>query len=235
MRHATDADHVIAVTTIVSRQRSLRSAAWIGAVWGLGHTLTVVAVGGAIIVFGLVIPARLGMSLEFAVALMLIVLGVWNLKGFARLRPEHSHSHSHGDYVHCHAHGHSPGQHGHEEQETPQAKLDELFAGGPLYRALRPLVVGIVHGLGGSAAVALLVVPIIRSPAWGVAYLLVFGAGTIAGMMIVTAAIAVPVRYSAMRSAVFHRRLGFASGLLSVSFGLFLAYQVGFVQGLFGN
>ncbi len=98
---------------------------------------------------------------------------------------------------------------------------------------MRPLVVGVVHGLAGSAAVALLVIPIIPNPFWAMVYLLVFGIGTIAGMMLITAAIALPVSYTATRSAVFHHRLGLASGFLSVGFGLFMVFEIGFVQGLF--
>jgi high-affinity nickel-transport protein len=232
MRHATDADHVVAVTTIVSRERSIRSAAWIGAVWGFGHTLTIIAVGGAIILFGLVIPPRLGMSMEFSVALMLIVLGTWNLKGFLGLvGSDGAHSHSHGDYTHSHAHNHRG--HGHREAHTSQGWLDRHFGKLRLYQAMRPLVVGVVHGLAGSAAVALLVIPIIPNPFWAMVYLLVFGMGTIAGMMLITAVIALPVSYTATRSAAFHHRLGLASGFLSVGFGLFMVFEIGFVQGLF--
>jgi high-affinity nickel-transport protein len=97
---------------------------------------------------------------------------------------------------------------------------------------LRPIVIGIVHGLAGSAAVALLVLPIIRNPAWGLAYLLIFGLGTIAGMMLITAAIAVPITYTT-RFQFFNRHLGTAAGALSFGFGLFLVYQIGFVDGLF--
>src|SRR5580704_6822279 len=123
MRHATDADHVVAVTTIVSRERSIRSAAWIGAVSGFGHTLTIIAVGGAIILFGLVIPPRLGMSMEFSVALMLILLGAWNLGGVPRLvGSQPAHSHSHGNCVHSHTHGHHAHEHG--EIQTSQGWLD---------------------------------------------------------------------------------------------------------------
>ena len=85
MRHATDSDHVVAVTTIVSRQRNIGSAAWTGIFWGIGHSLTLLVVGGAIILFGVVVPQRLGMSLEFCVALMLILLGALNFeRPFAR-------------------------------------------------------------------------------------------------------------------------------------------------------
>jgi ABC-type nickel/cobalt efflux system permease component RcnA len=241
MRHATDSDHVVAVTTIVSRQRNIASAAWTGIFWGIGHSLTLLAIGGAIILFGVVVPERLGMSFEFCVALMLILLGALNLRATFRAVENvsadhdhdslHQHAHRHGDYVHSHIHGHEPATHGHTEEALPPAKLDRWFGRFGFYRALRPLVIGIVHGLAGSAAVALLVLPIIQSPIWALAYLLIFGVGTIAGMMLITAAIAVPVSYST-RFQFLHRHLATAAGVLSVGFGLFLVYQIGFVDGL---
>ncbi len=203
MRHATDPDHVIAVTTIVARQGSMRHAAWIGALWGVGHTLTILLVGSGIILFNLVIPPRLGLTMELCVGLMLILLGILNLTGVTRWLTErwtptakaapdgHSHPHVHGDYyVHKHFHGHAPGAHGHAPDATAQGRLDRALGRLGLYQALRPLVVGVVHGLAGSAAVALLVLATIHNSAWAVAYLLVFGVGTIAGMMIITAALA---------------------------------------------
>jgi high-affinity nickel-transport protein len=238
MRHATDADHVIAVTTIVSRRRSVAGAALVGMLWGVGHTLTILVVGGAIVVFGVVIPPRLGLGMEFGVALMLIALGVLTLAAPLRsLRGSaggHSHPHPHGDYVHTHPHGHGPGGHGHDDARTPQARLDRWLGGLGPYQAARPVVVGLVHGLAGSAAVALLVLATIRDPAWAVAYLLVFGLGTIAGMALITLVVALPFAYTAGRSAAFHRALATATGLLSLAFGLVLAYQVGVVDGLFG-
>ena len=240
MRHATDSDHVVAVTTIVSRQGNIRSAAWTGIFWGIGHSLTLLFVGGAIILFGLVVPARLGMSLEFCVALMLILLGALNLRATFRSvgtlssahHGIHRHLHRHGDYIHSHMHGHEPETHGHAEEDVAPAKLDRLFGRARIYQALRPIMIGIVHGLAGSAAIALLVLPIIRAPLWAMAYLLVFGFGTIGGMMLITAAIAVPVSYST-RFQLLHRHLGTAAGALSLGFGLFLVYQIGFVDGLF--
>lgn len=235
MRHATDPDHVIAVTTIVSRQRSLRSAALIGALWGLGHTLTIVAVGTAIIGFGVVIPPRLGLTMEFSVGVMLIVLGVLTLSGFLdRLRGAHVHPHPHGDFVHAHAHSHAPEAHGHDESATTLGRIDAWFRGVGLYQVVRPLVVGIVHGLAGSAAVALLVLVAIPEPAWGVLYLLVFGAGTVAGMILITATTAAPFAYTAHRMVRFNRWLAVGSGVLSVAFGLFVVYDLGVVKGLFG-
>jgi len=242
MRHATDPDHVIAVTTIVSRQRSIRHAALIGILWGLGHTITILAVGSAIILFGLVIPPRVGLTMEFSVGLMLILLGVLNLSGILRwisetatpLQPDHhSHAHGHGDFVHSHPHGHLPGMHGHAEDATPVGWMDRTFGRLGVYQVVRPLVVGIVHGLAGSAAVALLVLTTIRVPSWAVLYLLVFGIGTIAGMMLITAAIAVPFTLSESRFARLNRGLGMVSGMASLAFGFFIVYQMGVVNGLF--
>lgn len=247
MRHATDPDHVLAVSTIVSRQRTLGRAVMVGALWGIGHSVTILVVGVAIVAFGLVIPPRVGLTMEFSVALMLILLGVLNLTGvLGRIAQAvgpvpggddrlHAHSHSHGDYVHSHAHGHAPLPHGHAEDETPQGRVDRIFGRLGVYQALRPLVVGLIHGLAGSAAVALLVLTTIRNPVWAAAYLVVFGIGTTAGMLLTTVAMAAPLVYTAGRFAQFNRHLATASGLLSLGFGLFMAYQVGFVDGLFSG
>jgi cytochrome c biogenesis protein CcdA len=245
MRHAMDPDHVIAVATIVSRQRTAWSAALIGSLWGIGHTVTITLVGGVIIVFGVVIPPRIGLAMEFSVALMLILLGILSLAGLtqrvtAMFTPGrgsdagiHAHPHSHRDYIHTHPHGHEPESHGHTEDATPLSRLDRIFGALGAYQAIRPLVVGLVHGLAGSAAVALLVLATIRDPLWAVAYLLLFGIGTIAGMMLITAVIGQTFAYTAGRFAKTHRYLGVASGLLSLGLGLFLAYQIGLVDGLF--
>ena len=240
MRHATDPDHVIAVTTIVARQRRVGAAALIGVLWGIGHTLTMVAVGGAIIVFGVVIPPRLGLTMELSVALMLILLGLLNVAGIMRwitgiLTPVHVHAHRHGDDVHNHAHGEAALAHRHAAENTPLARLDRRLGDLGLYQLLRPLVVGVVHGLAGSAAVALLVLATIPEPLWAIAYLVVFGVGTIAGMMLVTAASALPFAYTARRFTVVNRHLVLASGAASVGFGLFLVYQIGVVDGLFSS
>src|SRR5271163_3710239 len=138
MRHATDPDHVIAVTTIVSNQRNRMRAAMIGAFWGLGHTVTIFLVGAGIILFNLVIPVRLGLSMELSVAVMLIILGLVNVAGFLRSMPAgsappegkgviHSHPHSHGDYIHNHPHTHGPEGHPHAVEHTPLAWADRAF------------------------------------------------------------------------------------------------------------
>jgi high-affinity nickel-transport protein len=245
MRHATDPDHVIAVSTIVSRERSIAKAGCIGILWGVGHTLTILAVGGAIILFGLAIPPRVGLTMEFCVGLMLILLGVLNLTGamtwiskkFSPTHPqvagEHAHIHEHGAKVHFHWHSHSPKIEHHAESLSPPAALERSLGGLGVYQAIRPLVVGIVHGLAGSAAVALLVLGAIREPKWAVLYLLVFGVGTIAGMMLITTVIALPISFAGYRFAWLNRGLITGSGILSLIFGLFVCYHIGFVDGLF--
>jgi ABC-type nickel/cobalt efflux system permease component RcnA len=242
MRHATDPDHVIAVATIVSRQRSVRQGALIGALWGLGHTITILIVGSAIILFGIVIPTRVGLTMELSVGLMLILLGILNLAGIMGwiteiLTPSqlglHSHYHGHEDDIHSPAHGHSQEENGHADGAKPVGWMDRVFGRLGLYQIVRPLAVGIVHGLAGSAAVALLVLTTIRVPSWAVLYLLVFGIGTVAGMMVITAVIAVPFTFSENRFARLNRGLGVVSGLISLAFGLFIVYQMGFVNGLF--
>ncbi len=246
MRHATDPDHVIAVTTIVSRHRTTKGAALIGALWGVGHTLTILAVGTGIILLGWIIPPRVGLSLELSVGVMLIVLGIMNLTGVLQRitetatpagnppDPAHVHPHAHNDYVHSHAHGHQPEAHPHAPEQTPLARLDGWLGTLGLYQALRPLIVGSVHGLAGSAAIALLVLTTIgNNTGWSILYLLVFGAGTVAGMMLITAGIAWPIAYAGTRYARLPQRLRIASGLVSLALGLALAYQVGIVDGLF--
>ncbi len=246
MRHATDPDHVIAVTTIVARERTRLGATAIGAAWGLGHTLTIMLVGGGMILFGWVIPPRVGLSMEFSVGLMLIVLGIVNLRGVlgrigaSRLargeEPQHTHAHSHGDYVHTHAHEHNPEAHPHKAERTPLSWLDRHLGRIAAYQLMRPLVVGVVHGLAGSAAVALLVLTTIRNPAWALWYLLVFGVGTVAGMMLMTTVIAVPFTRTNPRFARLGGDFRIASGVISLAFGLFVAYRIGLVDGLFtGN
>ncbi len=288
MRHAMDADHVFAVATIVTRERSLAAAAAVGLLWGFGHSVTVFAVGAAILLMELVIPPWLGLALEFAVGIMLVTLGaiaLWTASRSAHVGmhalpvsaveaphethlvgvstaaltsiapalrkavppvglqtryrpheavtdPSHAHVHAHGDYMHTHVHRHGAQGHGHGENETPQGWLDRVFGRLSLYQALRPVLVGVLHGLAGSAGVALLVLAAVGNAAWGMAYLAVFGLGTTGGMMLITLLIAAPMAMGGTRSPALALTLKLAAGAMSLAFGLFLIYQIGFVQGL---
>ena len=211
MRHATDADHVLAVSTIVSRERTLRAAAPIGLLWGIGHTITILLVGGAIILFGIVIPPHLGLGMELSVALMLVLLGALTVRSVLRDATAIARAaKSDAD----HAHQHTRGE-------------------GERVRSMRPLIVGIVHGLADSAAVALLVLGAIRDAVSALGYLLVIGVGTIAGMLLITTALAVPIAAAAQRFQRLHWALGVATGLASVALGAVLFYEIGSVHGLF--
>lgn len=188
MRHATDADHVVAVTAIASSERSVGRALRIGAAWGIGHSATLFLVGGVIVLLGLTVPPRVGLAFEMLVALMLIAVGAITLSG------------------------------------------RQVAAPGSLRR---PVAVGFVHGLAGSAFVALLVLAAI--PGWmsQLLYLGLFGLGTIVGMAAITAAIALPATLASDRFGGMRRGLTIASGVASIAFGLILAHRVGVVDGLF--
>ncbi|MEO5617098.1 MAG: high-affinity nickel-transport family protein [Candidatus Eisenbacteria bacterium] len=225
IRHATDPDHVVAVIAISSRTRRWLPAAALGAMWGLGHTLTLFGVGTLIILFNLTVPARVGLALEFAVALALIVVGALNL-----------------------GHRHAAGTRDGEVQPPGSAAQgrgggthaeDALLRGTPgrpeaAVPAGRAFSVGVVHGLAGSAAVALLVLSLIPDPRWASLYLLIFALGTLIGMALVTAGVAIPLAHAARRWPRFEHGARLATGTLSIAFGLWLAWQIGVVDGLFG-
>lgn len=237
LRHATDADHVVAVTTIVSRQRSLRSAALVGITWGIGHTLMILFVGIAIIVFHVVIPEKTQQLFEFIVALLLVILGILNLTGVmqritrrlsSNTRP-HSHLHLH-DHMHVHTHLHI--QHI-DEVSGREEELPEFIRIHGIFQLIRPFVVGLVHGLAGSAAVALLILGSITDTATAALYLVIFGIGTIAGMMIITTLLGIPIIATSKKLQSFDRNIAWISGGISLLFGGYLAYEIGIVGGLF--
>jgi len=200
---------------------------------------------------GLGTRARLGLALEFSVALMLILLGVLNLTGALhwishKLSPthpdspasqtgQHSHLHFHCGKIHVHPHSHDGDPQHHAKEVDPPHWLAEPFVKLGWFHSLRPLLVGVVHGLAGSAAVALLVLGTIHNARWAIFYLLLFGIGTIAGMMLLTLAFAVPVTVAGNRFAWISRTMVAGTGVLSLAFGLVVAYQIGIVDGLFSS
>jgi high-affinity nickel permease len=251
MRHATDADHVVAITTIVSRQRSFAATGAVGALWGLGHTLTVTLVGLLIIVFGVVISPPVGLALELLVGLMLVLLGVLTLTGtmgrlVERFSLPHEHPHAHAGGAHTHAHDLA-----HELEDLDRdsaarglprplrsdaAVHPGVFARLGTFNVLRPITIGLVHGLAGSAAIALLVLASVPNPVSQLVYLAIFNVGVITGMVLITSILGLPFVFAAARFERLHRALVLASGTVSLALGLILIYQVGFIDGLFtGN
>jgi ABC-type nickel/cobalt efflux system permease component RcnA len=208
MRHALDADHLAAVATLVTRSRSIGQTVLQGLAWGAGHTLTLLLFGGAVLVLGLVLPERAAPALELAVGVMLVVLGAELLYRLWRRRV-HFHAHRHRDgakHFHAHAHEGKSRRHDPERHEHGQ--------GFPL----RALLVGMVHGMAGSAALILLSLEALRSPAWGLVYIAVFGIGSIAGMAALSVVIAIPMRLTSRR--LTSGRLDRAHGGLSALVGL---------------
>lgn len=224
MRHATDPDHVVAITTIVSGQPGLKKAGFIGVLWGIGHTCTVFVVGAMIIVFRVTIPPRVGLSMELAVAAMLIILGILNLTGGLGQLQERfliTSAPQYGAMI--------------SKVGNSNRKLGRIFQGLGRYAFFRPLFVGIVHGLAGSAAVALLVMATMHDAWSAIAYLLLFGLGTVSGMVLITMLIATPFLVAGRRFSGLNRGMTIASALISVGFGLFLSVQIAYVDGLFSS
>ena len=238
IRHATDPDHVVAIATVITRQHSISRAALVGICWGAGHTVTIVTVGIAIIVFGLAIPVRVGLSMELSVSLMLVLLGFINVRSFMNSKPRETisasdpipmvvaHTHSSGGPFHPHV---PSGPDSYSALPWP----DRAIGGPGIYIYLRSLVVGLVHGMAGSAAVALLVLATIHNPRWALTYLVLFGIGTVAGMVLITVSMASALRVCGIANGKWSHRMALVSGLLSVAFGGLIAIQILFVNGLF--
>ncbi len=227
LKHATEVDHVVAVSTIVSEQRKLWRSALVGGLWGAGHTASLILVGAFVLVLQIAIPDRISKWLEFSVALMIIVLGALALFRSLRGRAAvHVHQHRHDGQAHAHVHFHEP-----ETAHEPAHRV-EPHSHAVSRIGIKPLVVGAIHGLAGSAALTLLVLTQIESVFLGLLYLAVFGFGSIAGMMLMSGLIGLPFAYSTGKLAGFHRGLQTVAGVLSIAFGLWYAYEKGIASGL---
>ena len=231
VQHATDPDHLVAVATIVTRERRFLDGARVGVLWGLGHMLTLTVAGGLIVALDLSVGPALRLGLEMLVALMLVVLGVSRLRDAARgldtVSPRHltaRHRHGHAEALHSHPHAHGDQVHWHPHLH-PSRRLVAALAGGRGRLAPRAIAIGAVHGMAGSAAVSLLVLATLASAWSATAYLLVFGLGTIAGMTAFTAAMAYPVSV-ALRFARARRTLALGASLGSIAFGLVYAWRI---------
>ena len=216
LKHATDADHIVAVTTFVSESKSLWRSCGIGVFWGIGHTLSLALAGFVVIVFKVSIPGWLETRLEFIVALMLMALGarvlIRTLRGKIELH-DHTHKHS-GTIWHSHWHVHAGGE-PHEHNHA-----------GWTHLGLRPMLVGMVHGAAGSAALMLLVLSTIRSPLESFVYILVFGLGSVLGMLLISCLLALPLHWAKGRVAASYKPIQLTAGLFSCLFGLYLGLEI---------
>jgi ABC-type nickel/cobalt efflux system permease component RcnA len=225
LKHATEADHIVAVSAIVSQERSLLRSALVGALWGVGHTASLILIGILVLALRVAVPETVANWLEFGVALMIIVLGAGALhRALSRRRDVHLHQHKHDGVSHVHIHFH---EHGTEHTGTTASHSHAVSRVG-----FKPLLVGAMHGLAGSAALTLLVLTQINSTALGLVYLAVFGIGSIAGMLLMSGLIGLPFWLSARRLGGVHYGLQTVAGALSIIFGLWYAYETGIASGL---
>ena len=255
VRHAFDTDHLVAVTTIVSEYRNPLRAIWIGVSWGLGHTTTLFLAGVILLLLKVQTPERVVLLFEFLVGLMLILLGIQAFLSLRRLQI-HAHPHQHnsdGTVVHEHLHihpsdtGETDGGHSHPSLGRWEKLSKLLIAGitpgegqskmGSTREALKPFfrlksyLVGIVHGLAGSAALMLMVLASIKSVWTGASYIIIFGLGTVISMGVISIFISLPFSVSG-RMPRLNRAIQAVTGTISILFGLFLMYQVGITEGL---
>src|SRR5215813_3072675 len=228
LKHATDADHLVAVTTIVSEQKSIWRSGFVGVLWGLGHTASLLAAGVLVIILGIAIPERLAAVLEFLVALMIILLGSRILYLTLRQRTRvHVHTHTHGGRPHKHFHFHDQND-AHQVAGDNESDKRDHHPGG--LSGWRPLVVGMVHGLAGSAVLTLLVLTeVVRdgSRLLGMAYLLVFGIGSVGGMLIMSLLISLPIVLTTRRFERIATPMRFLVSISSIAFGLYYAWMTG--------
>jgi ABC-type nickel/cobalt efflux system permease component RcnA len=220
LRHALDPDHVAAVSTFVSEEPNILRSSLVGVYWGMGHTAALLVFGAAIVAFRFVLNPHLSQLMEFAVGCMLIVLGIRVLFNVRKTEALHTHTHSHDGSTHSHLHVHLGGG-GHEHQHHT------------LRFGKRPFVVGVVHGLAGTAAVLLVVVGAIPSLLLAFGTILIFGIGTIGGMMAMSVLMSVPIALAAGRWLAVERAIRLGAGCFSLGFGIFWAWQVGLVQAYF--
>lgn len=221
LKHATEADHLAAVTTIVSGRKSIWNSALVGGLWGLGHTISLFVAGIFVLVLNFQISERTERGLEFCVGLMLTILGLNVFRKLIKGGHLHFHAHDHGGREHVHPHIH--------DGEPDEANTHHGLSLSP-----RALFIGMVHGMAGSAALMLLVIPTIDSRMLGLVYIVIFGVGSIGGMMLMSLLVSLPFRLTELKFERINRLMQIAAGVISVSLGLWIVYEKGFSEGLFG-
>lgn len=213
IRHAMDADHVVAVSTIISKNKNLLRSSILGAAWGLGHTSTLLLVGLLVLIFKLSIPTKVALSMELAVGIILVILGLSAAKEFF-IDKMHLHCHRHESNVHPHLHSHKDrSDHSHEHKMKSEYKT---------------FLVGMVHGLAGSAALMLLVLTTVSTPYQGILYILIFGLGSILGMVAISTIISLPFAYTATKFEELNYKIRLTVGFISIFLGISIILTIGF-------
>jgi len=220
LKHATEADHLAAVSTIVTERRSFWSSAIVGGIWGLGHTVSLLIVGIFVLLLNFKVSEQAERLLEFGVGVMLILLGLNVLRKLVQGATLHFHTHEHGERIHAHPHLHEAGR-----ADAPDTHHGLSFSP-------RALIVGMVHGLAGSAALMLLILPTIDSRPLALLYIIIFGIGSIAGMMLMSLLVGLPFALTALRFNRFNYILQSVAGFVSIGLGLYIIYEKSIVEGL---
>ncbi len=208
LQHAIEADHLAAVSTIVSEKKSLLTASIVGGFWGLGHTIALFAAGATVIFLKVQISETAEARLEAVVGVMLVLLGLNALRKLFSAEKVHIHKHEHDGREHVHIHTHD---------SVPEASHHRFSP--------RSILIGMVHGLAGSAALMLLILPVIPSPAIALLYILIFGVGSIGGMMAMSFLIGLPFHFTAGRFNFLNGSIRLAAGLFSLGLGGFIVYE----------
>lgn len=203
VKHAIEADHVIAVSTIVTRTRNIFSSLWLGGLWGLGHTVTLFVAGLIVLLLKVSIPESVSLTFEFIVGVVLVILGIDVMRKLLTSKG-HLHVHQHGDILHSHYHEHPVDNHYHKH---------------------RSFVVGLIHGMAGSGALVLLVLATVEAVWQGLLFISVFGIGSLVGMMLVSTLISLPLILPKKVTA-WQTRIQWIAGVLSVFFGGFVMFSI---------
>lgn len=222
LKHAIEADHLAAVGTIVSEKKNVWSSVFVGGIWGLGHTISLFVAGIFVLMLNFEISEQTERILEFCVGIMLLFLGLNVFRKIAQGGKLHFHTHEHGTHEHVHPHIHE------------LDKIDEPNSHHGFKFSPKALLIGMVHGLAGSAALMLLVIPTIESRPLGLLYIAIFGIGSIGGMMLMSLIVGLPFHFTATKFNQYNRILQGIAGLISIVFGLLIVYEKGVTEGLFG-
>ncbi|MGI8883543.1 MAG: sulfite exporter TauE/SafE family protein [Pyrinomonadaceae bacterium] len=209
LQHAVEADHLAAVSAIVSEKKNIFSASIIGGLWGVGHTISLFLVGALVIFLKLQISETVEARLEAIVGGMLVILGINALRKLYTAQEIHAHSHAHDGHAHTHIHLHK-----NQLEENSHHRFSP-----------RSVIIGMVHGLAGSAALMLLVVPTIASPLLALLYILIFGVGSIGGMMLMSFLIGLPFHLTANNFVYLNKAIRLCAGICSLGVGSYIIYE----------